>query len=232
MNGPLSARFRCGVVTMFVGAAPLGAQGLDDGMLDDVVSSAVADPDLVRGLETCPSETYGDGTAALFGLISGRGQPSSVGICRELGGACYPACLDGDGAACFDLGFVVQRRAAELPAAQLVSESFFARACYLGVAAGCTNRAAGIMREFDGDPLVEGADDSGLGCAHATFALSCEDGDPWGCTMLGLTFAFGEGVEKDADRARAALARVCEGQSDQSEPCVAARDIRAKLDSE
>ena len=61
------------------------------------------------------------------------------------------------------------------------SRALFLRSCALGIDSGCTN-AAVKLSPAGTDAL---SDSPIVACENATYRLTCEAGDPWGCTMLG-----------------------------------------------
>ncbi len=174
---------------------------------DDLPGTAKAlhedPPDWLPSLETCPADVLPERIAA-FENFADR--------CTGAPGACATQCAEADAAACYSLALAVQE-VADGPA----SEKLFLRACELGVVSGCTNRAAGMI-------------DEDFECSLATFEFTCEQDDPWGCTMLGLFLATGRGVARDVERARAVLAKSCpHGEGD--EACSYAKQILSTLDS-
>jgi TPR repeat protein len=103
------------------------------------------------------------------------------------------------------------------------SEALYLRACRLGVASGCTNRAAGLLN-FAPDGSEPWP------CANRTFAAMCEFKDPWACTMWGSSLLYGKGVEPDIPRARDALSQGCRfGQDDPA--CTAALKMLSEAKS-
>ena len=104
----------------------------------------------------------------------------------------------------------------------MTAEALFQRACSLGVASGCTNRAAGMLR-------AAGTSDHRLDqCAAATFAKACELEDPWACTMYASHLVRGAGVNKDAKLALRVLEKSCKyGKDDPA--CENAMQIREEI---
>jgi hypothetical protein len=134
--------------------------------------------------------------------------------------ACVSACEQGTAAACFNAALAVQ-----VPGkADEPSEALFLRACKLGDAGGCTNRGAGWMMQHDNHADA---------CVLQTFGRVCEEaGDPWGCTMLGLTLVKGDGVPRDLPRAKRALTAACRtSPTPPDEPCAAALHLLEQLAS-
>jgi hypothetical protein len=134
-------------------------------------------------------------------------------MCEADFGGCLKKCEARDSTACYALALDVQARQ-EKPE---LSEALFLHACRLGVASGCTNRAAGMLHF---EPDRAGTKE----CAARTFEMTCDRGDPWGCTMFGLSLMTGQGVDVDIERALAVLPGGCaEGSEDPA--CVAAQEL-------
>jgi TPR repeat protein len=141
--------------------------------------------------------------------------------CRARVAACLESCRGGDAADCYALALAVQdsERAPE------TAEALFLRACKLGIPSGCTNRAAGL----DAGILTEGVADLEV-CISRSFERSCERGDAWGCTMLGLHLYTGEGIARDWPRALRVLPGGCaDGEDDPA--CSAARGLMTKIEA-
>ena len=129
---------------------------------------------------------------------------------------CLSGCEDGDDTLCQSAALAVQDLGDPDGA-----EALFLRACRLGNMSGCTNRAAGILTYGSGE-------EEGLRCATRTFEKTCEAGDPWGCTMLGLHLVRGIGIDPDYERAQNVLRLACE--VDETDPaCAAARETASQI---
>lgn len=126
--------------------------------------------------------------------------------------ACAKLCFDRrSGDACFETARVIQDNT---PADQQTeTEAMFAQACATGSAGGCTNRGAGILQNQLPDKL-RGNSDEAQRCTYRTFKLTCDESDPWGCTMLGMALHYGEGASKNEAAALAAYNKSCEIDSD------------------
>jgi hypothetical protein len=132
--------------------------------------------------------------------------------------------------ACFALARVLED--AEPLVSPILSQMLYAQACALGHPGGCTNRAAGIRNgQFDGDPMGKAAPEVLSSCYFRTFAISCDDGDAWGCAMLGQSYQIGEGVAQSAGEARRYLLRSCEIDPDFA-ACDFARSLMPVSDGE
>jgi TPR repeat protein len=106
------------------------------------------------------------------------------------------------------------------------SDVLFQRACLLGEASGCTNRAASMRRAQSGDGEV-------LSCTARSFQKTCEAGDPWGCTMYGSALHRGEGVARDDAAAIGFYDRACElTDTDADRSCEAARKYSQEIQDE
>jgi TPR repeat protein len=129
-------------------------------------------------------------------------------------------CLRGDGNACYAAALRVQ----ELGRTETDSEYLFLRACRLGIASGCTNRAAGIMK-------LEENRAGALECATQTFDAMCKLADPWACSMLALNLWKGLGTKRDLTRALQVLSGSCrDGEDDPA--CQAAVKLKRAIESE
>jgi hypothetical protein len=132
----------------------------------------------------------------------------------DLGG-CLARCQKSEANACYAAALRVQ----ELKAAQKYSETLFMRACELGIASGCTNRAAGMA----GDDGAES-----WKCPNRTFETMCERDDPWACTMWGGSLWYGRGVKQDVRAARKILPKGC-SYSEEDPACVGARQLLEEI---
>jgi hypothetical protein len=103
------------------------------------------------------------------------------------------------------------------------SEALFLRACSLGIASGCTNRAAGIMMDEEHRP-------GALECASRTFDAMCQRDDPWACTMLAFNLERGLGIARDLTRALEVLPGGCRlGVED--EACQHALEVKKEIEA-
>ena len=183
--------------------APIGSTVANDDLVGTVKALQEDPPNWLPSLETCPADVLPQRIAD-FENFADR--------CAETPDACATRCSEADATACYSLALAVQ----EVDSGP-VSERLFLRACELGVVSGCTNRAAGMIEED-------------FQCSLATFEFTCEQSDPWGCTMLGLFLATGRGVAQDVERARAVLAKSCP-YGDEDEACSYAKQILKTLDN-
>jgi hypothetical protein len=131
-------------------------------------------------------------------------------------GACLDRCRQGDGDGCYGLALRLQQLEEHTYA-----EALFLRACKLGVASGCTNRAAHILH-------FEAEAPGRLACSARTFERTCAYEDPWGCTMYGLVLKDGLGVPKDPKKALEVLPGGCRlGEADPA--CQNARELERAI---
>lgn len=143
-------------------------------------------------------------------------RPVRVGrnICASIGEqSCLRKCQSGSANECYWLGQSIQGKVDES-----VSDALFQRSCSLGIASGCTNRAAGIFKHAMDDQSV-------LACTHRTFERTCILEDPWGCTMQALQLSRGMGVEENDDEALRVLKGSCLN-GDDDPACQAGEEIR------
>lgn len=132
--------------------------------------------------------------------------------------ACLAACTKGKGESCYWLGTALQKTVAE---SNEGSEILFQRACKLGVASGCTNRAAGMMPE---PPALADA----KSCPARTFERTCAANDAWGCAMHGFILSKDKTDPRNKKRALDALKAACQfGEDDPA--CRSANSLRKKL---
>lgn len=132
---------------------------------------------------------------------------------------CLARCLRGSATYCLALAYALQR-AEQSEIIREATEMIFAKACAVGSAAGCTNRAAGLLNSQP----IEDAPEALLQCTLRSFDYACHRGDAWGCTMIALLAAQGKGTKKDPDRARRAANRACVLWPD-SEPCTGGKNF-------
>ena len=127
------------------------------------------------------------------------------------------ACKSGQGEHCYWLATTLQGSESTNQAAEIL----FQRACKLGVASGCTNRAAGMMPE----PPAKVTPQS---CPARTFERTCAANDPWGCSMYGFILGHDKGSARNKQRAMEALSKSClYGEDDPA--CKAAKAMRKEL---
>jgi hypothetical protein len=149
-------------------------------------------PDWLPSLDKCPADVMPESETA-SGFHEGR--------CESTLEQCLRNCGTGNAGDCYASALALQK----VKKGSRIPDALFLRACALGVASGCTNRAAG---------MGAGADTA---CAIRTFAAACDRNDPWACTMIGMHLVRGVGIDKDHDRARRVLFKSCRyGETDEA----------------
>jgi TPR repeat protein len=156
----------------------------------------------MRNYSVCP--------ANVFGRVRGAAPVEDLteAVCTAEPSRCWTSCTEGrNGTACFRLARVFQERG---PQGDPRSQILFAMACARGMAAGCTNRAAGVRNgKYDEDPLRKLSEAKREACTARSFAVACRQEDSWGCFMHGQAAANGEGIPRDVALARKSYAKAC-----------------------
>jgi hypothetical protein len=161
-----------------------------------------------RLLAACPADAFPGGDQRLNYLAEG---------CASNLVGCLDRCQGRNGNACYAAALRVQ----ELKAPDKYSDTLFMRACELGIASGCTNRAAAMAGG-------EGEDAAAWKCPNRTFEAMCEQEDPWACTMWGGSLWYGRGIKQDVHAARKVLPKGCSyGEDDPA--CVGARELLKEI---
>lgn len=198
-------RSDAGAVCLMLAFACLPAQA-DDASLG-VPEQVKARKAWMSALSQCPADA----------MTWRRPVPVGRDLCPSIGDdACLRRCVSGDAGACYWLAQSVQEKT-DKP----VSEALFQRACTLGIASGCTNRAAGMFVAAREDPSV-------LACTYRSFERSCAFGDAWGCTMQALQLSRGLGVEPDSDEALRVLQGACRNGEDDP-ACQSGQALRQEI---
>ncbi|MBP1857376.1 TPR repeat protein [Rhizobium herbae] len=216
-------------VTVAVAAGRPGKVTENDrqGVLDIVAAQVEANDEIQSHYKVCPAEIAN--AARPFWRELFPGEDISRESCGEDIKACYRTCMEeGSAAACLALGYTLQ--AASPVVSPLWSQMLFAQACAAGSSGGCTNRAAGIRNgQFSGDPMLNAERDHLRGCFLRTFTLTCNEDDPWGCTMLGQSYQYGEGAPADRGAAKRFYEKSC-AISDDFPACDFARNRLKELE--
>lgn len=187
-----------------------GGRGAAKPVAPAVDAAVVEVPAWLLPDDACPAEAVG--------LTAAPSEPFAELCAAGLDG-CLARCQGDDATACYAAALEVQAEGGR----PRLEGALFLRACALGHASGCTNRAAALATSVTSTPEEDA-------CAARTFEISCARRDPWGCTMLGRGLAEGLGVDRDVERARAVLPRACE--ADQADPaCEAARALLHDLEA-
>lgn len=130
--------------------------------------------------------------------------------------ACMAHCTAGDGRACYWLAQDIQYKTkSQAP------DVLFQRSCKLGVASGCTNKAAGLSLDKPGD-------EGNQVCAAQTYAKACAFDDPWACTMYALHLGHGIGVQKDKALALKVLEKSCK-YGPEDDACSSGMKLKRRL---
>jgi hypothetical protein len=189
-------------------ATMLASEASNRSATERIATGVLSREQWIADLKQCPRDAMR--TEGVVGVGENR-------CARNDWSACLLRCREGSASDCYWLAQAVQPHLDEQ-----VSEVLFARSCRLGVASGCTNRAAGMLKNA-------AEDEAARRCAHRTFEMTCAQGDPWGCTMQAFDLVYGIGVETDVDKARSLLDKSCvNGIED--EACASAVRLQEKLD--
>ncbi|HVK84084.1 MAG TPA: hypothetical protein VM513_08250 [Kofleriaceae bacterium] len=125
--------------------------------------------------------------------------PTFGGGCSDAG-ECELACTNGVANACVERAFLVQDANRKDPAAN----EWFARACKLGEALGCTNVAAYLWL------AKQPATDADTACAKRLFERACAAREAIACGMLGRVALAEAETPEQRQAARQKLATACE----------------------
>jgi len=136
-------------------------------------------------------------------------------FCASNQQSCLSRCLRGSSDHCFGLANHLNTS----KDSEKYSRPLYAKSWELGLAAGCTNTAAGLQH-YQGPHDTE--------CYTNTFKKSCDLKDAWGCTMYAYNLVEGKGVEKNTDLALDALKGSCRfGEADPA--CSAGLELSARI---
>ncbi|MEP3653555.1 MAG: sel1 repeat family protein [Litorimonas sp.] len=173
----------------------------------DVYRSISENEQLVGLTEICPSDLVPEKDIHFENHTSDCGQNQN---------SCLKKCLRGSSNHCFGLANhlnIVDDRPS------LYSQSLYAKSCQLGLVSACTNVGAGLKNEFG---LKQ------ANCYTETFEKTCELDDPWGCTMYAISLIYGEGTEKDLNKALSVMRGSCRfGESDRA--CSTALELTSEI---
>ncbi|UOB53459.1 hypothetical protein [Acinetobacter junii] len=142
-----------------------------------------------------------------------------ISTCENNKFECYQSCVENDAVACYLVAVSLQEANYELPAEQV-----FQRSCELGIASGCTNRAAGILN------FTEHLTTEQKKCIFSTFEKTCDWRDPWGCTMFADQLISEENAEPNYKKALNVLNYSCK-YSDTDPACQSAKRLRKFINS-
>jgi TPR repeat protein len=211
MNHPSIATLRI-FLLLFCAWPALAAAQAPDESADAVAEAVTAEARWAKDLGRCPADVFAPDKEV---------SPLRSPTCKASLGACLKQCKSGAGAACYWLAVELQQQDARLP--EKVAAPLYHRACTLGIASACTNRAAGMMSTQPGDS-------ADLVCATRTFKLTCEADDPWGCTMYAFNLSRGIGTRTDLRAALAALKRSCK-YGEEDEACTSGIGLRKEIEA-
>lgn len=178
--------------------------------------------------QACPADIFGSGKGFWSSFIDNP--EFDIEDCAQDPHGCYRHCFEARNEnACFSLARTLQDNTEEKFSRHW--EAMFAVACAMGSAGGCTNRGAGIRNGgYADDPFTGKPEDLRDGCLFRTFEKTCLADDPWGCTMHGMSFQYGEGVKADPEVAREFYLRSCALEPD-FEACFTAEGQIDEIDS-
>ena len=190
-----------------LGSQPSYAQSTDEASL--VVSEVLSSEAWVSEAERCPVD--------FVQPMESTDRTSS----RECGPSrlksCLTKCQAGVPGACYWLGQAVRGEGR----GQQAAEVLYQRSCKLGVASGCTNRAAGMSYGNEGSEAAQS-------CAARTFEKTCALEDLWGCTMYALHLSRGIGTPVNRELALEVLKKSCKYGSE-DEACSYADRLREQI---
>jgi hypothetical protein len=174
-----------------------------------VAKAVLSHTEWVSEADMCPSEIMSK-NKALYRLPRIRCSQGEFN-------SCLSKCEDAEAGACYGIAQILIQESAFRPAAQVL----YQRACKLGIASGCTNRAAALLKQRQDDPRAQI-------CAAETFSKACSLDDPWACTMYALHLSRGLGVKRDPDLALKVLGKACEN-GPQDDACKAGMSLQKQL---
>lgn len=185
---------------------------------------------LVQNYELCPADVFGRNVPFWRAWMDRT--KLSYTFCEQEPDQCMSNCLTWSNPDyCFGLAQAFAFNKQHL-FTHRYSGMMYSMACALGKAAGCVNRAAGIRNVGQADNPFGGKDlQTKELCEFRSFTIGCEQGDAWGCAMLGQSYGNGEGTAKDPARARHFYDRSCEINPD-FVACDFAKDGAKDLDLE
>ncbi|MGE8643961.1 hypothetical protein [Acinetobacter vivianii] len=167
-----------------------------------------------NNLQKCPSSS-----SPIIQTLLSSISDSTVNACEDNQSKCYQLCLKNDAVACYFSALSLQEANYKLPAEQL-----FQRSCELGVASGCTNRAAGMLS------FTEHLTAEQKKCIFSTFEKTCDWRDPWGCTMFADQLISEENTEPNYKKALNVLNYSCKYGNDDP-ACQSAKELRKFINS-
>ena len=137
------------------------------------------------------------------GLIQYFGDRNSMqsSAAQDLAAYLAQSCADGDGEACYLLGFGVERGSVGAPP-PATAGSLYERACNLNEPRGCSGLAKRAIRGDDGrpDPLL----------AARYFRRACEMSDAVSCVQAAVMVQSGQTPAEDSDEPLSLLQKGCD----------------------
>ncbi|MCU4580498.1 sel1 repeat family protein [Acinetobacter gyllenbergii] len=167
-----------------------------------------------NNLQKCPASS-----SPILQILLSSTSERTINACEDNQSKCYQLCLKNDAVACYFSALSLQEANHKLPAEQL-----FQRSCELGVASGCTNRAAGMLS------FTEHLTAEQKKCIFSTFEKTCDWRDPWGCTMFADQLISEENTEPNYKKALNVLNYSCKYGNDDP-ACQSAKELRKFINS-
>jgi len=197
-------RFICFVLFLILSMFLVGQSAANENQLHEDISKN----EQFSGLsQICPAELVKGEDIDFYNLTS---------ECEENPNLCYKRCVRGSSDHCFGLANHFNISDENSTA---YSRPLYAKSCQLGLASSCTNVAAGLKNQFGLDEAL---------CYTRTFEKTCELDDPWGCTMYAVSLIYGEGTEKDLDKALSVMRGSCRfGEGDRA--CSTALELTSEI---
>lgn len=183
-------------------------------VFDSIVNDIKNQEIFRNNLQKCPANS-----APIRQTLLSSTSDSTMNACEDNQSKCYQLCLKNDGVACYFSALSLQEANYKLPAEQL-----FQRSCELGVASGCTNRAAGMLN------FTEHLTAEQKKCIFSTFEKTCDWRDPWGCTMFADQLISEENTEPNYKKALNVLKYSCKYGNDDP-ACQSAKELRKFINS-
>lgn len=167
-----------------------------------------------NNLQKCPASS-----SPIIQTLLSSTSDRTIDACETNQSKCYQLCLENDAVACYFSALSLQEANYKLPAEQL-----FQRSCELGVASGCTNRAAGMLN------FTEHLSAEQKKCIFSTFEKTCDWRDPWGCTMFADQLIAEGNTEPHYKKALNVLNYSCK-YGDDDPACQSAKQLRSFIKS-
>ncbi|WP_457797683.1 tetratricopeptide repeat protein [Methylocystis sp. S23] len=175
---------------------------------------------MLASYQSCPAEIFR--SAVTLGSFFAAKEEATEKACALNPAGCLSACLTRHSEDhCYRLALALQEREDLVP--PRYAQILFAAACAQGEPSGCTNRAAHLRNAMEAsDPLQRLTGDELAACEHRSFKIACKNDDGWGCAMLGQSYRYGEGTQRNEAAARRFYKKACARGPD-SQACGFAR---------